>query len=119
MDLATLTALYGAIIGFFHGVRVSEVEGFDVARYAEIIHSIIPTFGEFLLHEGKVIASNNFAVSASPLNISVEATDRILQHAQENKIHTGYPALLANLIKGAFDAGYGDEELAAVIKMLR
>lgn len=119
MDLATLTALYGAIIGFFHGVRVSEVEGFDVVKYAEIIHKIVPTFGEFLLHEGKVIAGNNFAVSESPLKISVEATDRILQHARDNKIHTVYPALMANLLQQAFDSGYGDEELAAVVKILR
>jgi 3-hydroxyisobutyrate dehydrogenase-like beta-hydroxyacid dehydrogenase len=119
LDLATLTALYGAIVGFFQGARVSEVEGFDVLRYAEIIKGIMPTFAEFLLHEGKVIANNDFAVSESPLKISVLATDRILQHAREKQIHTGYPALMAKLLKEAAEAGYGDEELAAVIKVLR
>ena len=96
-----------------------QMEGFDVARYGEIVNSIMPTFGEFLQHEGSVIASGNFSLSQSPLNISVEATERILQHAREKKIHTGYPALMAKLLKDAHAAGYADEELASVIKVLR
>jgi 3-hydroxyisobutyrate dehydrogenase-like beta-hydroxyacid dehydrogenase len=119
LDLATLSALYGAIVGFFQGALVAEAEGFDVSRYGEIVNGIMPTFGEFLQHEGRVIASGNFSVSQSPLKISVEATERILQHAREKKIHTGYPVLMAKLLKDANDAGYADEELAAVIKVLR
>lgn len=119
LDLATLSALYGAIVGFFQGARVAEAEGFDVARYGEIINGIMPAFGEFLQHEGRVIASGNFAVSESPLKISVEATERILQHAREKQIHTGFPALMAKLLRDAHAAGYADEELAAVIKVLR
>jgi 3-hydroxyisobutyrate dehydrogenase-like beta-hydroxyacid dehydrogenase len=119
LDLATLTALYGAIIGFFQGAIVCEAEGFDVARYAEIIKGIMPTFGEFLQHEGKVIQSGNFSVSESPMKISVLATQRILQHAQEKKIDTAYPALMAELLNKADKAGYADEELAAVVKILR
>lgn len=119
LDLATLTALYGAITGFFQGAIVCEAEGFDVARYAAIIKDIMPTFGEFLQHEGNVIHSGNFAVSESPLKISVLATERILQHAQQKKIDTAYPVLMAGLLKSADTAGYADEELAAVVKILR
>lgn len=119
LDLATLSALYGAIIGFFQGASVAESEGFDVAKYSDIIKDILPTFGEFLNHEGKIIASGEFAVTESPLKISVDATERILQHAKDKKIHTGFPELAARLLKQSKDAGYGDEELAAVIKVMR
>lgn len=119
LDLATLTALYGAIIGFFQGARVCEAEGFDVARYGAIIRDIMPTFGDFLFHEGNAIAQNDFSVSESPLRISVEATQRILQYAREKQIHTAYPALMANLLSEADKAGYAGQELAAVVKLLR
>lgn len=33
MDLATLSYIYGAVLGFFHGARICEAEGFRVDSY--------------------------------------------------------------------------------------
>lgn len=119
MDLATLSAIYGSVIGFFHGARIMESEGFPVDEYANVVAGITPSFGDFLKHEGHVIHSGDFTISESPLRISVEAVDRILQQANEARIHNGFPKYTAGLFKQAADAGYGGEELAALIKVLR
>jgi 3-hydroxyisobutyrate dehydrogenase-like beta-hydroxyacid dehydrogenase len=119
MDLATLSYVYGAILGFLHGARVSEAEGFDVAQYGEIVNGIAPTFGAFLQHEGKVIRSGVFTISESPLRISVEATQRLLDTAREAGINTEFPAFASGLFQRADAAGLGGEELAAMIKLLR
>jgi 3-hydroxyisobutyrate dehydrogenase-like beta-hydroxyacid dehydrogenase len=119
MDLATLSYVYGAILGFLHGARVSEAEGFDVARYGEIVNGIAPTFGAFLQHEGAVIRSGDYTISESPLRISVEATQRLLDTAGEAGINTEFPAFAAGLFQRADAAGLGGEDLAAMIKLLR
>ncbi|MDP9910734.1 3-hydroxyisobutyrate dehydrogenase-like beta-hydroxyacid dehydrogenase [Variovorax boronicumulans] len=119
MDLATLSSIYGTMLGFLHGARIAEHEGFDVAEYGRIVAGIMPTFAGFLQHEGAVIQSGDFAITQSPMRISVEATQRILQTAQEAGINTEFPAFAAGLFQRADAAGLGGEELAALIKLLR
>ncbi|MNS71109.1 tartronate semialdehyde reductase [compost metagenome] len=119
MDLATLSSIYGTMLGFLHGARIAEHEGFDVAEYGRIVAGIMPTFAGFLQHEGAVIQSGDFAITQSPMRISVEATQRILQTAQEAGINTEFPAFAAGLFRRADAAGLGGEELAALIKLLR
>jgi len=119
MDLATLSYIYGAIVGFLHGARICEAEGFRVDTYGSIVADITPSFGEFLKHEGTVIETGDYAVSESPLKISVEATERLVRTAQAAQINTEFPTFAAELFKRAMAAGYGDEEAAALIKVLR
>jgi 3-hydroxyisobutyrate dehydrogenase-like beta-hydroxyacid dehydrogenase len=119
MDLATLSYIYGAGLGFFHGARVCESEGFRVDTYGSLVAEISPSFGEFLKHEGAVIQSGNYAASESPLKISVEATERLAQTAREAGINSEFPRFVAGLLKRAMAAGYGEEEVAALIKVLR
>ena len=119
MDLATLSYVYGAVLGFFHGARVCEAEGFGVDAYGAIVAEIAPSFGEFLKHEGAVIQSGDYTISESPLRISVEATQRLAQAAQAAGLNEEFPALVASLFRRAQAAGYADEEAAALIKVLR
>ena len=119
VDLATLSYIYGASIGFFHGARIIESQGLSVAAYAKIIAGISPSFGEFLKHEGNMIHDENYAITESPLRISVAATERLEQTATESGINTEFPAFAAALFKKAHLAGYGDQEVAALIKVLR
>ncbi len=119
MDLATLSYVYGATLGFFHGARIAESEGFRVDHYGSIVAEISPTFGEFFRHEGAVIHSGHYEVTESPLRISVEATARLEQAARAGGINAEFPAFASALFKRAMVAGYADEEVAAVIKVLR
>ena len=119
MDLATLSTIYGTLLGFMHGARIAEHEGFDVAEYGRIVAGIMPTFAGFLQHGGSVIQSGDFKISQSPMRISVEATQRILQTAQEAGINTEFPTFAAGLFQRADAAGLGGEEIAALVKLLR
>lgn len=119
MDLATLSYVYGTTLGFFQGALVIEKEGLSVDHYARIVAAVAPGFGEFLRHEGAVIHSGDFAITESPLSISVEATERIAQAARDAGIHTELPNLAAKLFRQAHEAGYSNEEAAALIKILR
>jgi 3-hydroxyisobutyrate dehydrogenase-like beta-hydroxyacid dehydrogenase len=119
MDLATLSYVYGASLGFIHGARVVESEGFAVDEYGTIVEKIAPAFGAFLKYEANVIKSGDFRVTASPMSISIEATNRILAAARETGMQEEIPALFAQFFQRAKAAGYENEEMAALIKLLR
>ena len=119
MDLATLSYVYGAILGFFQGVLFCEAEGLDLDDYGRIVSAMSPSYGEFLQHEAGVVRSGDYSVSESPLSISVEATARIEAMARQAGIATEVPALAASYFAHAAAAGHGGEELAALVKSMR
>lgn len=119
MDLATLSYVYGTALGFFQGVLFAEAEGFGADEYGAIVAEIAPGSGEFLKHEGAVIRSGDFSVSQSPLSISVEATERIARAARDAGIDAAFPEFVSGVLRRADEAGYGEEEAAAIIKVLR
>lgn len=119
MDLATLSVVYGTMLGFFHGARIMETEGVPVNVYGGIVAGIMPTFGDFVRHEGNVIGSGDFTITESPLRISVEAVERIAQHAHGAGLNTSFPDFANGLFKKAKAAGLMEQELAAIIKVLR
>jgi len=119
IDLATLSYVYGTMLGFLQGARVCEVEGIRVDTFGSIIAAVAPGFSEFLRHEGTVTQSGDFRISESPLSISVEATERIAQAARAAGINAELPDLAASLFRRAAAAGYAREEAAALIKVLR
>ncbi len=119
MDLATLSYVYGAYAGFLHGARVAEATGIDVASFGSIVHDIAPSFGAFFKHQGSVIQSGDFTISESPLRISISAVERIQKESEALQINSQVPALVNGWLKRADKAGLADQELAALIKVLR
>jgi 3-hydroxyisobutyrate dehydrogenase-like beta-hydroxyacid dehydrogenase len=119
MDLATLSYVYGATLGFFHGARVAESEGFRVDLYGSLVAEISPSFGEFFRYEGAVIQSGNYEISESPLRIFVEATERLQHAARDSGINSRFPTFVAGFFKEAAAKGYANEEVAALIKVFR
>lgn len=119
VDLATLSGIYGTLMGFFHGARIMEHAGFPVDKYAGLLTGILSTFGDFIQYEGTLVHENRFAKTESPMSISVDATARILQQASDAGIHRAFPAYLAGMFQKAAEMGLADEELSAMIKVLR
>lgn len=119
MDLATLSYVYGAYAGFLHGARIAETTGISVEAFGSIVSDISPSFGSFFKHQGGVIQSGSFAVSESPMRISISAVERILGASEALGLNTEMPALVNRWLEQANRAGLADEELAAMIKVLR
>jgi 3-hydroxyisobutyrate dehydrogenase-like beta-hydroxyacid dehydrogenase len=119
MDLATLSHVYGAYAGFLHGAHIAEATGIDVGTYGNLVNAISPSFGAFFQHQGAVIASGDFRATESPLRISVPAVRRILRTSERLGLNTEVPALVDGWLQRASAAGMADEELAALIRILR
>lgn len=119
MDLATLSYVYGAFAGFLHGARIAEAKSIDVEAFGRIVRDISRSFGAFFAHEGAVIASGDFTVTESPMRISTVAVQRIAETSAALAINSELPDLVASWLNRAAVAGLENEELAAVIKVLR
>lgn len=118
MDLATLSYVYGACLGFFQGAALAQAEGLDVGVYGDIVAAMSPSFGEFLRHEGGTIKRGDFTISQSPLSISVDATRRIESAMRGKGLHAELPAVFARLLSQAQEAGYGQQEFSSVVKVM-
>lgn len=119
MDLSTLSYVYGAYAGFLHGARIAEAAGVSIEQYGSIVKDISPSFGAFFEHQGGVIQSGDFTITESPLRISVTAVDRILNVSRRLGINTELPALVNGWLRDAEEHGMANEELAALIKVVR
>ncbi|WP_447757441.1 NAD(P)-dependent oxidoreductase [Sphingopyxis fribergensis] len=119
MDLATLSYVYGAYAGFLHGARIAEATGIDPLVYGRLVKDISPSFGAFFQHQGGVIASGDFTVSESPMRISIAAVDRIAATSGALGINRELPDLVSGWLERAAARGLADEELAALIKVVR
>jgi 3-hydroxyisobutyrate dehydrogenase-like beta-hydroxyacid dehydrogenase len=119
MDLATLSYVYGAYAGFLHGARIAEATGIDPLVYGRLVKDISPSFGAFFQHQGSVIASGDFTVSESPMRISIAAVDRIAATSGVLGINRELPDLVSGWLERAAARGLADEELAALIKVVR
>ncbi len=119
MDLAILSYTYGAALGFFHGARIIESEDIQIDSFGAIIADFSPTLGDFIKYESDVIRKENYTATESPIRLSAEAVERILKTARELGINTEFPTFASGIFQKAMDAGYGDEEIAALIKVFR
>lgn len=118
MDLASLSWVYGSFIGFVQGALIAKAQGLDVGVFGQLVQDISPSFGAFFRHEGGVIESGNFAITESPLRISVDATARILEASRAMGINSEVAAFVESLFARAHHAGLGGEEAAALSKVL-
>jgi 3-hydroxyisobutyrate dehydrogenase-like beta-hydroxyacid dehydrogenase len=118
-DLATLSSLFGAIVGFFHGARIFESEGLHVGDLGSMIADISPLLGEMIKHAGDVIQTGIFDRPQSSVKTCTVAFELFVKQAREAGINSEFPTFGLGLFKKAIAAGYGEEEVAALIKVLR
>jgi 3-hydroxyisobutyrate dehydrogenase-like beta-hydroxyacid dehydrogenase len=119
LDMASLSWLYGAYIGLIYGAALCQAAGLELPLYSSTISDITPGFTDFFKHQINRIDTGNFAISQSPLSISVGATQRIFEVAGEYQLNTEFPGIIAKLLKQADKMGLSGKELASVIAVVR
>jgi 3-hydroxyisobutyrate dehydrogenase-like beta-hydroxyacid dehydrogenase len=118
MDLATLSWLYGSYVGLLHGVGLCQKSGLDLDAFKDILGEITPGFTEFFKHQIGVIKEKDFAISQSPLAISVSATQRIYEAARDYQLNTEFLSVVNGFLQTADRNGLGNKELASLIEII-
>ena len=118
-DLATLSCMFGAMFGFFHGARICEAEGLPVDGFGSMIGKIAPVIGEMISSEGRDIQAEAYGNPESSMKMCAASGDLFMRQAREAGISGEFPAFASGLFERAMAAGLGEEKLAAMIKVLR
>ena len=118
-DLATLSCMFGAMSGFFHGVRICESEGLKVNEFSQMIGAISPVLGEMISAEGEAIHAGRYGQPESSMATCAGSGRLFVKQAREAKLDASFPDFLMGLFDRALDAGFANERLAAMIKVLR
>lgn len=116
---AVMAYLAGNWIGFCHGALICENEGFRPDAFGELIHNISPILATESKHMGQVIQHNKFTDPESTINTTGHDLHLLVQQAEEAGISKELPQFAANIFQRAIDAGFGQEEHAAIIKVMR
>jgi 3-hydroxyisobutyrate dehydrogenase-like beta-hydroxyacid dehydrogenase len=116
---AVMAYLAGNWIGFCHGALICENEGFRPDAFGELIHNISPILATESKHMGQVIQHNKFTAPESTINTTGLDLQLLVQQAEEAGISKELPQFAANIFQRAIDAGFGQEEHAAIIKVMR
>jgi 3-hydroxyisobutyrate dehydrogenase-like beta-hydroxyacid dehydrogenase len=116
LDLALLTFIECMVFGVIHGARICEAEGVPVAQYAALLppHAWGRT-------KAQVIHDAAFEAETIPATVEVVAgvAARLQEQARDAAINSEIPDMLMSLLARAVAAGYGRQDSAAVIKVLR
>jgi 3-hydroxyisobutyrate dehydrogenase-like beta-hydroxyacid dehydrogenase len=118
-DLAALSCLFGALLGFLHGARIFESEGLRVGDLGSMIADISPVLGEMIKHTGAVIQTGTYENPQSSVKTCTVGFELFVKHAREARINAEFPTFALALSRRAMAAGHGEEEFAALIKVLR
>jgi len=100
-------------------MHVLEKEGFDLSIYAEIISSMSPLLAESLQRQANAIATDNFTDTEAALETWAAGLGHHLEAFAKQGFNTDLLKPVLELLTKAVDAGHGNEEIAAVIKVLR
>ena len=118
-DLATLSCMFGAMSGFFHGARICESEGLKVNEFSQMIGAISPVLGEMIDAEGQAIHTGRYGEPESSMATCAGSGRLFVKQAREAKLDASFPDFLMGLFDRALGAGFANERLAAMIKVLR
>jgi 3-hydroxyisobutyrate dehydrogenase-like beta-hydroxyacid dehydrogenase len=116
---AALAYFAGHWIGFSQGAAICAAEGMDVSHFGQIMADLAPIFANDMRDMGQVIEGNRFADPESTIRSVGSDITRLVEVAEDLGIGSDFPTFAAGLFRKAAEAGYGDEEHCAVVKVMR
>ncbi len=114
LDLAWLTTDYGRFIAIIHAASLCKSEDVGVDDFI----SLFPDNPDIQRY-AKVIHEESFHECTATLQVWAAALQRIQQQGVDANINTEIPDFVASFFKKAVDAGYGEENVMALVKVLQ
>jgi 3-hydroxyisobutyrate dehydrogenase-like beta-hydroxyacid dehydrogenase len=119
LQFALIAPTLMVIMGMIQGVHVLEREGFDLKVYAEIISGMSSLLVESIGHQVNAIANDNYADTEAALETWEAGLKHYFRSFDRPELNLDLMMPVGELLRKAVTAGYGGEEIAAVIKVLR
>ena len=119
LDGALIAPMLGMAFGMMQGALLCEKAKLPVATYIELIAAGFPVATHQVQHLAQTIADNLFTDTEAALKTYAAAMAALAADYRGRGINVELIDFMNGLLDRAIMAGYGDEELSAVIKVLR
>ena len=114
LDIAWLSNRFGTYVSAAHGAMLCEAEGVDLDLYANVFAANDPA--RWVID---TIRTQSYENPAAALKVWNAALRIIQEQARDCGIGSEFPDFVAGILDRAETAGYGEEDIAAMIKILR
>jgi 3-hydroxyisobutyrate dehydrogenase-like beta-hydroxyacid dehydrogenase len=114
IDMAWLARHCGTYAGVAHGAAICEAEGADLEIYASLFAE-----GDTARSMINIIKNGAFANPPATLSVWHAVLQRLQEQARATGISSEVPDLVASIMGRAAAAGFGEEHVAAIVKVLR
>ena len=120
LDAALVISELSAIMGMIQGAHIVEEEGLDVGEYIEIVAGLLAANdGGELRRQGNAIVRNDFSETEAALGTWAAALSKFVEDHAKRGLNVELVHAISGLLNRASKAGFGEEEVAAVIKVMR
>jgi 3-hydroxyisobutyrate dehydrogenase-like beta-hydroxyacid dehydrogenase len=120
LDAALIISSLSSIMGMIQGAHIVEQEGLDVGEYLEFVDGMFATeVPRDLRRQGNAIARNDFSDTEAALGTYAAALSTLVGDHAKRGLNVEFPQAISGLLERALRAGYAEEEVAAVIKVMR
>ena len=113
LDLAWLSRIAAEYVGIYHGAVICRSEGVDVSLF----QSVFPA-GDSTHFWLDPVLRNDFSGATAPVSVWKKAVLRIGAQAREAGISPDVPDFLAGILARTEAAGFGDERVGAMTKVM-
>lgn len=118
LDLAALSYSLAKYVGIAHALRLCEVEGVGADRFAALFpeEDRAKELAE-IVHAGAYELQSLY--DGASIRVWEEVVQRLQTQARDTEMNCELPDFISNIFKRAVASGIGEEDLAALIKVLR
>jgi 3-hydroxyisobutyrate dehydrogenase-like beta-hydroxyacid dehydrogenase len=114
MDMALLTRDLCLYLGVIHGICLSESENVGIETYTSLFADAHPAKGLI-----ETIRTGAFDAPGATIGVWFAAIEKIRAQARGAGLNSEVPDFIASFFQRAIAMGFGDEDTAAIIKVLR
>ncbi|WP_209506692.1 MULTISPECIES: NAD(P)-binding domain-containing protein [unclassified Ruegeria] len=114
LDLAWLSTRFGEFMGMLHASNICEAEGVELQKFI----SMFPDSARIQHHVG-TIRDGTYDQRTATLSVWQASLELLKQQAIDAGMDAGFPSHVGGLFEKAVKAGYGDEHVMALFKVLR
>jgi 3-hydroxyisobutyrate dehydrogenase-like beta-hydroxyacid dehydrogenase len=119
LDVAVMSYYIMTHLGLVHAALICESEDVRRDMLASVLVDSLPSDTEEIAHLGDALQKNEFSNPGASINVYSNILDRVRDQAADKDIDARIPEFADSLYKEGVRAGYGDEEVVALIKLLR
>ena len=118
LDLAQLSMNLGTYVGFAHGARLCEAEGVGADSFAALFAE-----GDRARELAEIVHAGAYALGSlydgATIRVWRGVVQRLQTQARDAEMSSEFPDNISGIFERAVAAGHGEEDLAALIKVLR